>query len=198
MWIVLFYTLMEVLQTFQYEVVNQCDDSFNVMSTNLAYLLVIVQPLMWNAYFGYNHRTAYEGGLFDGAIGLCLVWIVVNLSARMQVFSHVPLQTRNVSIYAGPVCVKRDASHLYWKWTATNYRDLNANMLMYLATWFVPALFSDQFRGTICIIIASALLGAVMAWEAGELLIFTAAWCYISIPTVLFIFGFGGPGMFET
>lgn len=104
------------------------------MSTNLAYLLVIVQPLMWNVYFGYNARLEYDGGLFDAAIGLCLLWILVNLSARLQIFSDAPLQTQNHSIYAGPVCVKRDASHLYWKWTATNYRDLNANMLMYLAT----------------------------------------------------------------
>ncbi len=49
--IVLFYSFMELLQTIQYFYVNQCDNPINVILTNIAYLHVIVQPLMWNTYF---------------------------------------------------------------------------------------------------------------------------------------------------
>ena len=159
----------------------------NYLLTNVAYVLVILQPLMWNLYLGANTTGRHDRGVFGAASLLSLAWCLVNLSAKLQVFSHLPLQTISDSIYAGPVCTKRDHSHLYWKWEASNYRDMNANMFMYLAVWFLPALITDH-RRTMIMIIASALVGAYLSYAADSILIFTAAWCYISVPTVLLIF----------
>jgi len=50
----LFYSLMEFLQTVQYFYVNQCSSATNTFLTEIAYVLVIVQPLMWNLFFYYR------------------------------------------------------------------------------------------------------------------------------------------------
>ena len=42
---IIFYTCMEILQTIQYNYVNNCD-SMNKFLTETAYILIIVQPIM--------------------------------------------------------------------------------------------------------------------------------------------------------
>lgn len=183
--LILFYTLMEAVQTIQYFVVNQCDNFINITLTNLAYLLVIAQPLLWNYYFYKNSQDHILHAMtFQMAMFMYIPWLIINLSSKFSLIYGFNKQTKDISIYAGNVCTKRNNSHLYWEWESDNYKDLNANMLMYLTVWFVPALIIRKTRATIFIVIMSALTGWYMTYRAGELEIFTSAWCYISIPTV--------------
>jgi len=187
-----FYALMELLQGVQYYVVNQCSNLINVASTELAYVLVLVQPLMWNTYFYANSIVPGESALFLCAQWLCAGWIAVNAAARALYTKNStgsmfgPPQTQRNSVYASDrVCTKRKLTHLYWEWTSANFMDLNANMLMYLMVWFVPALISTQFRAVSGLLVLSALLGAFMAYRSGEFFTYTSLWCYISVPIVL-------------
>lgn len=74
-------------------------------------------------------------------------------------------------------------SHLFWEWTVADFKDLSANMFMYLVLWFVPGLFSSKYFKPHIIVILSAYLGAVMS--TGQQKIFTSLWCYISIPMMI-------------
>jgi len=187
-WLLLFYSLMELLQGVQYFYVNQCDMWMNRLLTEFAYVLVILQPFIWNLYF-YVNSAFCEKPIFLVALWLCICWIVVNLFARITYgVKNVEHQTKSHSVYAGEkVCTKKKLSHLYWEWTSANFGDMNANFLTYLLLWFIPALVSTQHWITSVVLICSALVGAYMAYAAKEPFIFTSVWCYISVPIVLLV-----------
>ena len=186
--ILLFYSAMELLQTIQYSYVNQCDNMINKILTEIAYVLVIVQPLIWNIFFYYN-SDKYEKYIFLTAIYLCLAWIVVNVSARLlykKVF--IPQKPQDSAFASDKVCTRKIHSHLYWTWTSAHFYEFNANYLMYVLLWFIPALISKSSFYYAIIIILSSIIGLMYGYthNPSELFItFTAAWCFISIPIVL-------------
>ena len=181
--ILAFYTLMELLQTLQYQVTNECDNPLNVFLTEVAYVFVIVQPLIWNIFFLMN-AAKNESLLFISGIAMASVWGICNLAGRI-LYTPENAQTRKDSVFASNrVCTHRDMSHLYWKWSTANLGDLNANFLMHLMIWFIPALISLTQRSTASVILAGAALSAAYSVYVGQAEAFTAAWCYISIPIV--------------
>ena len=187
-YIILFYVLMELLQTVQNYIVNDCDNMLNRILTEVAYVFVIVQPLIWNMYFYFNSKLI-EQGLFKAGIGLSLGWIVFNIINRIF-YGHFAPATQKDSVYAGNrVCTYKGSSHLYWEWTSANMGDLNATFIMHLLIWFVPALLStSQFMSAI-FILAGALLSLGITVYMGDIKGFTAAWCIISIPIIAIIIG---------
>lgn len=190
-YLLLFYSLMELLQTVQYYYVNECTNRVNSLLTEAAYVLVVVQPLMWNFFF-YLNSNACEKNIFKTAMALSCAWIVFNVAARV---AHTPknAQTKDASIFASErVCTKRGIrklSHLYWEWTSANFHDFNATFLTYLMLWFIPGLISSKHRMSMGVTIAGALLGAAMAYASGEPFTFSSAWCYISVPMTLAVIG---------
>lgn len=182
--ILLFYTLMELLQGIQYKYVNDCDNKMNKLLTEIAYIFVIVQPFMWNVFF-YLNSTTCDKQVFLVGISMAICWMLVNILARIMYTPDAAL-IRYQSVFAGKeVCTKKNASHLFWEWTFANFEELNANFLLYLLIWFIPALVTARHRLSSIILILSACVGVFMTYKAGEIQIFTAAWCYISVPIVL-------------
>ena len=73
-YLVLFYTGMEVLQTLQYHDLNRCGQLTNRALTEVGFVLVLVQPLMWNAFFRRNVELAVRPA-FTLAMILSLIWM---------------------------------------------------------------------------------------------------------------------------
>jgi len=185
--ILAFYVLMELLQTLQYQITNECDNPINVALTEVAYVFVIVQPLLWNAFF-YANALPNESLLFIAGMALSGVWALFNIAGRLF-YTPENAQTRKDSMFASnKVCTYRDVSHLYWKWKTANMGDLNATFLAHLMIWFIPALISLSQRTTASIILAGAVLSGLYSLYVGQLDAFAAAWCYISIPIIYIIF----------
>lgn len=187
-YIIFFYVLMELLQTVQNYIVNDCDNVLNRVLTEVAYVFVIVQPLIWNMYFYFNSKPL-EQGLFKAGIGLSLGWLVFNVINRVMYGRYQPSTERD-SLYSGDkVCTYKGASHLYWKWTSANMGDMNATFITHILIWFIPALLSTSHFLSAIIILAGALLSMVISTYMGDIRGFTAAWCYISIPLIAIILG---------
>lgn len=181
--ILAFYTLMELLQTGKYQITNECDNPINVVLTEVAYVFVVAQPLLWNIFF-YMNAAPNESLLFISGITLASVWAVFNVAGRI-LYTPENAQTRKDSVFASnKVCTYRDISHLYWKWKTANMGDMNANFLTHLMIWFIPALISITQRWTAGVIAAGAAVSAAYSAYVGQAEAFTAAWCYISIPIV--------------
>jgi hypothetical protein len=186
--VLLFYSFMELLQSIQYHYVNQCDNKINVFLTEIAYIFVIVQPLIWNFYF-YINSNIIEKQIFFTAIVLSLCWMAVNLTSRFlyksKLWPHV--QTKQNSLIAGDrVCTKAKlTSHLYWEWTSANFFELNANFLQFLLLWFIPGLLVAKHRIINMIVAFSAILAGIVSVKKGETFTFISLWCYVSVPTVL-------------
>lgn len=184
-----FYTLMELLQTIQYAYVNQCGQAMNWFLTEIAYILLIVQPLLWNWIFYLRVTRKEDKQLFKLAMVLCGIWIVGNVYAR---FGFDPKKDKNSKqcgfISTDQTCTFRssDSSHLYWTFQTRHFRDLNANYFMYFVLWFVPALFVLKTRLSSIFLMISAWIGLMLSWKySATMLEFPSIWCYISLPVII-------------
>jgi hypothetical protein len=186
-YILLFYTIMELLQGFQYFYVNQCSNIMNKILTEFAYILVLLQPTIWNLFY-YANSNSCEQNIFLTAIWLSIAWIAVQILSRVSYDKGGNPQTKKNSVFAGhQVCTKKKLTHLYWEWTSANFGELNANFLTYLLIWFVPALISTKFRMTSVILIVSSIISAIASIVAKEPFTFTSLWCYVSVPITLYV-----------
>ena len=185
-YILIFYSIMELLQGVQYSFVDQCSNLWNIYLTEFAYILVILQPFIWNLFY-YKNSNILDKNIFITAIWLSVVWMIVNILSRILYDKKKDPQTRKNSVYASDeVCTKKELlSHLYWQWTSANFNDFNANMLTYLMIWFIPALISSKFRKSSIILILASLIAGYVTYIRNEVLVFTSLWCYVSVPIVL-------------
>lgn len=181
-----FYSVMELLQTIQYFFVNQCDLPVNVLSTEFAYLLVIVQPLMWNIIFYMKSKNETTKNIFKLAIVLCAIWIVMNVYTRISYDPAISNEYNKCGLFNHTkTCTYRDTetSHLYWRWKTHNFNDMTPNYFMYMCLWFVPALLVAETRLTGMVLLMGAVVGYIITRMYGNSVVeFPAIWCYISVP----------------
>jgi hypothetical protein len=203
-----FYTLMELLQAWQYTHANLCGAPANAVSTEAAYALVVVQPLLWNViYYLRTPEGDCERRLFQVGMVMGLLWIAVSVYARArQGRPGVETRTEDAHAYVpgvdGPPgtagCTKRaEGHHIYWQWASADLGGVDANWLMYMAVWFVPALISRRHRRHVAIIMSAAALAAAVTWRTGAVSAeFASLWCAYSIPFLVALlvdaFCFGG------
>ena len=186
-YIFIFYTLMELLQGFQYYFVNQCSNLINVWLTEFAYVLVLAQPTMWNLFY-YMNSNSCDKNIFLPAIWISVIWIIVQILSRVLYDKNADPQPKKNSVFASDkVCTKKKSTHLYWEWTSSNFGDLNPNFLTYLLIWFIPALISTKFRNSSLILILSSVIASIGSIVANEPFTFTSLWCYVSIPITIAI-----------
>lgn len=186
-YVLLFYTVMETLQGIQYFFVNQCSNAVNIFLTEVAYILVLTQPLMWNLFYYFNSSDG-DKKIFLVAIVSILVWMTSDVLSRIMYNKTGLNKTKNTGFYASDkVCTKKEKTHLYWQWTSANFRELNATGLSYFMIWFIPALFSKQFRSTSILMMALSAFAALIAVFNNEFFTYASLWCYISVPIMLLI-----------
>jgi hypothetical protein len=182
--ILLFYSGMEILQGIQYYIVNECNNPMNKLSTEVAYLFVLLQPLMWN-FFYYSNSEKCDKNIFVTGMALSLSWIIVNIYTRL-LFTKTDF-VKNSYLIGESVCTKKNKGHLYWNWTAADIYDFNPTMLMYVLVWFIPALLSRKHRSTSIIIILSFIMAYFASISNNEIFVISSVWCYFSVPIVLLI-----------
>ena len=180
-----FYTAMEALQTAQYMFVNECSDRRNQLLTEVAYVLVIVQPLLWNVV--YYLRTE-RNPIFLCASAMCVLWILVSVFCRAT-YAGAENDKRCSFFHRGdrPCTMQDDGGHLYWSWPSAYYRDMNASFFMYLVLWFVPALFVAKTRPTALVTMLGAALSLAVTLHMGKanMIEFPSTWCLFSIPILV-------------
>lgn len=202
-----FYSLMELLQTIQYHYVNKCG-GINEFLTNVAYILVIVQPLLWNSIFYFQSKkirenskedeaqAEYEEGVFKLAIVLCLVWIAWSLYGRFSYKADRNAHKNMCGFYNHEkTCTYRNSkkSHLYWRWTSRHITDMTANYFMYYCLWIFPALIVKRTRFVGSLIALSAIVGWLFTVKLGmNIMEYPSIWCYISIPLLIIGYGYVG------
>jgi len=186
--ILVFYSLMELLQGVQYYWVNECSSKVNKYLTEVAYAFVVIQPFLWNLFF-YLNSDGCEKHIFKTAMVLSLLWVFFNVAARVTYKNPgIDDQTPQMSVFASDkVCTRKKATHLYWTWTSANFFDFTATYLFHLMFWFVPALLTRKHRMSSIILMASAVVSIMIGYALGEPFTFTSAWCYVSIPVVILV-----------
>lgn len=184
--LLLFYSFMEILQGVQYYYVNQCKNKINIFLTEIAYILVILQPFMWN-FFYYNNTVGCDKKYFVIGMILSVCWSITSILTRIFYTKDNGIKYEQ-SVYANETsCTKKDKGHLYWQWSSANFFDLNPGMLMYLLIWMVPALISRQHRSISIILLLSLFVSLLFSYYNNEVTTITSLWCYVSVPIVLIV-----------
>lgn len=186
--LLVFYSAMELLQFVQYFYVNRCESPANKVLTEIAYVFVIVQPLLWN-YFFYLNSGACERNIFQVAMALASCWALMHVATRLTYSPTDSPQTQQTSVFAGSaVCTRRRESHLYWEWTSRELGDFHPTFLTHMLLWFVPALLSARHRATSAVVLLSAFVSYLYSkYFLREPFVFTSAWCFVSVPIVFVV-----------
>lgn len=188
----IFYTIMELLQTVQYSYVNSCN-KVNRFLTEISYLLVVVQPIMWNLIFLFKKRsvrlTDVQRGILICAVTLCGVWIVAHFLRRFNFYGkNLSKENESLSeITSGPkTCTfKKEDEHLYWTYEIFSNPGMDANWFMYLVLWFIPGFMIPGERSTVLFLLA----GFLASWAYVKINNHTrhitpSLWCLTSAPTL--------------
>lgn len=184
--ILLFYSFMEILQGVQYYYVNQCTNIINKILTETAYILVLLQPFLWN-FFYYKNTIGSDKKLFVIGIALSICWSITSILTRIFYTKENGIKYEQ-SVYANDTpCTKKDKGHLYWQWPSANFFDMNPGMFMYLLIWIVPGLISNKHRTISIIILLSLLVSLIFSYYNDEVTTITSLWCYVSVPIVLLV-----------
>ena len=184
----IFYTLMEVLQTAQYNYVNQCDNIMNKLLTEISYILVVVQPFMWNMIFLYRQRkiklTDFHKGILYCGIILSLIWIIAHIFRRFSFYGND--EYVNEVTQGKETCTyKKDNEHLYWKYKYNSVYGMDANWFMYLVLWFIPGLLiPGEFLTILTLVLGFALSYMYIIYNSHTRDITPSLWCLTSGPTL--------------
>jgi len=188
---IVFYTIMEILQTIQYSFVNQCENPINRYLTELAYILILVQPIMWNILFLKKKnklRTNFHEGILYLGIILCAVWMLGFIFRRFDFWGNMPPE--NIDNQEGcqgtKVCTyKNKGEHLYWNFDLRNRPGLDANWFMFFCIWLIP-LFLIPGEKVLFSSITSGLLFSYFytLYKKQNRHILASLWCLISSPTL--------------
>ena len=189
---------MELTQTAQYFFTNECGSGANYWLTELAYILVIVQPLMFHTVSYLRARDQEALIVSKVSISMFAVWMFFSILGRVLynpvvdsfVCTGMQRSLRWSYLYGDEICTLRDSptSHLYWQWTSANMKDFNANYLCYLIIWFIPPLFVRKERMSILTTMTSYLIGLALTLRYGKMEEHAATWCYVSSPVIAFYF----------
>ncbi len=177
LWVVfLFYTLMEILQFFQYGTVNKCEDVRNKALTMVAFVFILVQPLLWN-WYGYVSKsdTEFQKGVFAAGVVLSIIFI---LGMILQYGGYKKGDPDDV--LTGPLCTHRKSSgHLYWKLPFSQFGSLSPSFFMWTAIIVGPMLFGPRGGVASTAFLAGMALSYTMSRTRDE---FPSVWCLMSLP----------------
>lgn len=178
-----FYTIMELSQAIEYSYVNQCGGFMNKALSEFAYLLVIVQPLLFHVVGYLRNNNKEDKKIFKVSITMFIIWMLCNIYARL-IYTDNDSYTKWSYLYSDNTCIMRhtNTTHLYWQWTAENMYDYHANFFSYLLIWFVPPLFVKKERKIHATVIMSFLVGTLLTMLNNRWEEHASIWCFVSIP----------------
>ena len=82
-----FYTIMEVTQYLQYQVINQCDNEINKNLTKFTWILEWIQPLMWNIVYLYITKSNKD--VFRFSIFLSLLIFIAGIAREFLTIQQI-------------------------------------------------------------------------------------------------------------
>jgi hypothetical protein len=186
-----YFTLMEVIQTYTYTVIDQCFNPNNTFITRLAYLHVAFQPFFFNAlamyFIPHQVRKKIQPLVYFICTLAAMALIVRILPLAWQQYCYqikyyVPFM-KNV-IYQVPFCGETTCSttgswHLEWAISAGFNWYLDR---VYFVTVFILPLLYGSWKSTLYATLMGPVITLLLTATANE---FAAVWCLFSMAILL-------------
>jgi len=174
-----YFALMEILQYFQYKVIDDCNNSYNKFLTKLGYLHICFQPVFFNIWlFAFTKKPNF-------------------IFLYMSIFAGILLASRMYNVNDKelcdgdnePLCGKRTCSftgkrHVAWnvRLRAPGKYWLTPSIGLHFFMWVIPALTILQLKPIVAMLITGPYLGILLTDNIHEQ---PAIWCYTAIAQMI-------------
>jgi hypothetical protein len=176
---ILYFALMEIIQFFQYSVIDKCDDPWNKFLTNLGYLHISFQPVFWNIWlFAFVEKPMW-------------IFVYMSIAAGLLLFSRIfnvkddeLCDTRNEPLCGKQTCAFTGERHVAWnvRLRAAGANYYTPSIALHFFMLFIPTLVTFQAKPIIAMLLAGPWFGLLLTSNIHEA---PAIWCYTVIAQFL-------------
>ena len=169
---IFYFSLMEILQYFQYKVINQCNNNYNKFLTKLGYLHICFQPLFFNLWlFAFTKKPnfAFIYMSFFAALLLASRLLFVN-DDELCDGNNEPLCGKTTCAFSGK-------KHIAWniRLRAPGKYYFTPSIALHFFMWLAPVLTLAQIKPLIAVLLTGPYMGFLATNNIHEQ---PAIWCY--------------------
>ncbi|EAY14640.1 hypothetical protein TVAG_460570 [Trichomonas vaginalis G3] len=190
-WFFVYFASMEILQFFQYLVINNCTSKLNIFLTILGFVHICFQPLVTNIAFSaidpknldkQREETWMFIIKFCGVTGFFLAFRILPplFSDNFDKFFLFDKCGDKEGVCAPQTCTVMGTYHLAWGWKLLKPSYTFPNVAIHFFTMFFPALLLGLYFQSIILFLSGPVLAQIWAKKTsdGER---AAIWCFFSI-----------------
>lgn len=176
---IFYFSLMELIQYFQYKVIDQCDNDYNKLLTKIGYLHICFQPLFFNLWlFAFIKKPNFIFIYMSFIAGILL-------ASRMFFVKDKELCDTNNEPLCGPkTCAFSGKRHIAWnlRLRAPGSKWLTPSIGLHFFMWAIPSLVIFQIKPILALLLTGPYLGIIITNNIHEQ---PAIWCYTFISQIL-------------
>ena len=174
-----YFALMEIIQYFQYKVINQCDNKYNKFLTNLGYIHICFQPIFFNIWLFAFTKNPNFTFIYMGFFAALL------LASRLFFVKDDELcDTKNEPLCGPKTCSFSGEKHIAWniRLRAAGKHWFTPSIGLHFFMWIVPVLTILQIKPLLALILTGPYLGYFLTNNIHEQ---PAIWCYTVVAQML-------------
>jgi len=174
-----YFALMEILQYFQYKVINECNNDYNKFLTNIGYLHICFQPLFVNIWlFAFIKKPNFI------YLYMCFFAGLLLASRLLFVKDNELCDTKNEPLCGPKTCAYSGERHIAWnlRLRAAGSYWFTPSIGLHFFMWVVPALTILQVKPILALLLTGPYLGFLLTNNIHEQ---PAIWCYTAIGQML-------------
>jgi hypothetical protein len=163
-----YFALMEIIQYFQYKVIDQCNNKTNRYLTILGYLHICFQPLFFNLW------------LFAFTVKPIVQYLYMSFFGGMMLASRLFYVNKLCDASHEPLCGKRTCSvsgkrHIAWNVRLRAPDWVTPSISLHFFLWVFPALSMFQLKPAVAVMLTAPYFGYLLTNNIHEQ---PAIWCY--------------------
>jgi hypothetical protein len=176
---IFYFSLMELIQYFQYKVIDQCDNNYNKILTKIGYIHICFQPLFFNIWlFAFTKKPNFIFLYMSFFAGLLLA------SRILPVKDNQLCDINNEPLCGPKTCSFSGKRHIAWnlRLRAPGNNWFTPSIGLHFFMWTIPALVIFQLKPIIALLLTAPYLGVLITNNIHEQ---PAIWCYTFIAQIL-------------
>lgn len=174
-----FFALMEILQFFQYKVINQCNNAYNKFLTILGYLHICFQPLFFNVWlFAFTNKPNFTFLYLSFFAGLLLA------TRLLYVKDDELCDNNNEPLCGEKTCSVSGEKHIAWniRLRAPGKHWFTPSIGLHFFMWVIPVLTILQLKPLLAMLLTGPYFVFLLTDNIHEQ---PAIWCYTGILQML-------------
>ena len=179
-----YFALMEILQFFQYKVINECDNYYNKLLTNIGYIHICFQPLFFNIWlFAFVKNPNFVFLYLSFFAGLLLA------SRLFFVKDNELCDDKNEPLCGKTTCSFSGERHIAWniRLRAAGKYWFTPSIGLHFFMWVIPVLTILQLKPILAMLLTLPYLAVLLTSNIHEQ---PAIWCFTGLIQLLLTYYF--------